>query len=147
MLVETTHKYDSKEEAQDSLFGLKSIPGYIFGYVRLPLGPNQPFNVVLIFDCAGDNPTLNLSKQRAIENLTLREGAIINPLPTTLTFEQQTMLELLAYPNTPGIHPNEARWRDFARTLLVLPNGASHNQECDKCNGKGGYHFMGCYCR
>jgi hypothetical protein len=40
--------------------------------------------------------------------------------PSNLTAEQQTMLELLAYPNTEGIHPNEARWRDFARDALQI---------------------------
>lgn len=32
--------------------------------------------------------------------------------------EHETMRELLKYPNTQGIHPNEARWRDFARELV-----------------------------
>lgn len=32
-----------------------------------------------------------------------------------LTPEQQTMRDLLDYPNAEGLHPNEARWRDFAR--------------------------------
>lgn len=32
--------------------------------------------------------------------------------------EHETMWELLKYPNMQGIHPNEARWRDFARELV-----------------------------
>ncbi len=30
------------------------------------------------------------------------------------------MLDLLKYPNAKGIHPNEARWHDFARTALKI---------------------------
>lgn len=32
------------------------------------------------------------------------------------------MLELLDYPNAEGLHPNEARWRDFGRALLGKPS-------------------------
>ena len=66
--------------------------------------------------------------------------------PENLTTEQQTMLELLAYPNTPGLHTNEVRWRDFARRLLNIEVTPT-SRDCDQCNGKGGYHFMGCYYR
>lgn len=32
--------------------------------------------------------------------------------------EHETMRELLEYPNAEGLHPTEARWRDFARELI-----------------------------
>jgi hypothetical protein len=34
--------------------------------------------------------------------------------------ERATMLQLLDYPNPEGLHPNEARWRDFARIQVQL---------------------------
>lgn len=42
--------------------------------------------------------------------------------PQDLNSDHQTMLELLDYPNAEGLHPNEARWRDFGRALLGKPS-------------------------
>lgn len=41
-------------------------------------------------------------------------------LRSKLSQKHQTMLDLLKYPNAAGIHPDEARWRDFARTAIQL---------------------------
>lgn len=37
--------------------------------------------------------------------------------------EHETMRELLQYPNPVGLHPVEARWRDFARELIKEHEG------------------------
>lgn len=43
--------------------------------------------------------------------------------------EYSTMRVLLEYPNPIGLHPNEARWRDFARALINVPNQKQINTD------------------
>src|SRR5438094_8970048 len=118
MLIETTQTFDSKEDAEDNLEGIKALPGFLYGYIRIPSTPGQKYDLIHVFDCNGD--TQNLRKQRAIEHFTIAENTIVTTRKN-LTSDQQTMLELLSYPNPQGLHPSETRWRDFARALLVMP--------------------------
>jgi len=53
--------------------------------------------------------------------------------------EHETMRELLAYPNAEGIHPNEARWRDFARELIK--EYEAKLRECDEIIDKVNRQF------
>ena len=118
MLIETTQTFDNKEDAEDNLEGIKTLPGFLYGYIRIPSAPGQKYDIIHVFDCNGD--THNLRKQRAIERFTIAENTIVTTRKS-LTSDQQTMLELLTYPNPKGLHPIETRWRDFARALLVIP--------------------------
>ena len=34
--VENTTKHDSLEEAEDAQAGLRGLPGFLYGYIRLP---------------------------------------------------------------------------------------------------------------
>jgi hypothetical protein len=50
-----------------------------------------------------------------------------------LTIEERaTMLELLDYPNPDGLHPCEARWREFARLEFAVyeQHVAALEQQC-----------------
>jgi hypothetical protein len=68
MLIETTQNFGNKEDAEDSLAGIKTLPGFLFGYVKTPNQPGGTFDLVHVFDCSGD--TQNLRKQRLIKHLT-----------------------------------------------------------------------------
>ena len=118
MLIETTQTFDNKEDAEDNLEGIKGLPGFLYGYIRIPAAPGQRYDLIHVFDCNGD--TQSLRKQRAIERFTIGENTIVTTRKN-LTSDQQTMLGLLTYPNPEGLHPIETRWRDFARALLVIP--------------------------
>jgi hypothetical protein len=76
VLIETTQSFDTKEDAEDNLQGIKNLPGFLFGYVRQPSQPNQKYDIVHVFDCTGD--TRNLRKQRAIASYELNEEAMYN---------------------------------------------------------------------
>jgi len=76
VLIETTQSFDTKEDAEDNLQGIKNLPGFLFGYVRQPSQPNQKYDIVHVFDCTGD--TRNLRKQRAITSYELNEEAMYN---------------------------------------------------------------------
>ena len=125
MLIETTQTFDTKEDAEDNLEGIKALPGFLYGYIRLPSAPGQKYDIIHVFECNGD--TQNLRKQRAIEHFTIADNTVITTRKN-LTPDQQTMLLLLAYPNPQGLHPVEARWRDFARALLVIPTPSDPSQ-------------------
>jgi hypothetical protein len=118
MLIETTQTFDNKEDAEDNLEGIKGLPGFLYGYIRTPSASGQKYDLIHIFECNGD--TQNLRKQRAIEHFTIAENTVVTTR-TGLSSDQQTMLELLTYPNPEGLHPAEIRWRDFARALLAIP--------------------------
>ena len=118
MLIETTQTFDNKEDAEDNLEGIKGLPGFLYGYTRIPSTPGQKYDLIHVFDCNGD--TQNLRKQRAIERFTIAKNTIVTTRKN-LTSDQQTMLGLLTYPNPEGLHPIETSWRDFARALLVIP--------------------------
>jgi hypothetical protein len=51
-LIETSVKYDSLEEAEDALAGLRATPGFILGYVRLPAGASDEHVTIAVVDCA-----------------------------------------------------------------------------------------------
>jgi hypothetical protein len=50
-LLENTSAHDSLEEAEDSLAGLRRLPGFLYGYVRLPARDGGCHETVTIFDC------------------------------------------------------------------------------------------------
>jgi len=122
MLIETTQHFETKEDAEDNLAGIKNLPGFLFAYIRDPYHPSQKYDLVFIFDCHGD--TQHLQKQRAISNLEINHKTIITAREN-LSKDHQTMLDLLSYPNPIGLHPNEARYRDFGRALLALPTSSN----------------------
>jgi len=68
MLIETTTSFDTQEDAEDSLAGIKELPGFCLGYVRLPSSPRQKFDVVHVFECTITNPTLKLNQQRELRD-------------------------------------------------------------------------------
>jgi len=72
MLIETTVPFDTKEEAQDSLAGTRTMPGFIFGYVRAPYKQGNPYDVINLFDC-NHTYTENPVATRLVENLTVNE--------------------------------------------------------------------------
>ena len=122
MLIETTQHFDTKEHAEDSLAGIKNLPGFLFAYIREPYTSSQKYDLVFIFDCHGD--TQHLQKQRPISNLEISHKTVI-ATQGNLSEDHRTMLDLLSYPNPIGLHPNEARYRDFGRALLGLPPSSS----------------------
>lgn len=85
----------------------------------LPTIHHKKYDLVFIFNCQGDD-TQHLKKQRAISNLEIDHKTVITTL-ANLSDDHRTMLDLLSYPNPIGLHPNEARYRDFVRALLALP--------------------------
>jgi len=73
VLIETTQGFDTKEDAEDNLQGIKTLPGFLFGYVRQPTQPNQEYDIVHVFDCTGD--MRNLRRQRAITSYEFNKEA------------------------------------------------------------------------
>jgi hypothetical protein len=53
--IESTTKHNKQEDAEDAVAGLRSIQGFIFGYVRHPSSEGGDFQAVTIFNCAGDD--------------------------------------------------------------------------------------------
>lgn len=51
MIIETTTPFNNTEDAQDSLAGLKEVPGFILGYVTATRQQPHQFHVVTVFDC------------------------------------------------------------------------------------------------
>src|SRR5260221_8183691 len=41
MLIETTQAFDTKEDAEDNLEGIKGLPGFLYGYIRIPSALGQ----------------------------------------------------------------------------------------------------------
>ena len=80
MLIETTQTFDNKEDAEDNLEGIKALPGFLYGYIRIPSTPAQKYDLIHVFDCNGD--TQNLRKQRAIEHFTIAENTIVRNHPS-----------------------------------------------------------------
>ncbi len=66
MIIQTTTSFDDLVTAQDSLEGLKELPGFIFGYLLLPNTPSQKHDVVTIFECSGDTPA---QRQRRVNDI------------------------------------------------------------------------------
>jgi hypothetical protein len=66
MIIQTTTSFDDLLTAQDSLEGLKALPGFIFGYLLLPNTAHQKHDVVTIFKCSGD--TL-VQRQRRVNDI------------------------------------------------------------------------------
>jgi len=66
MIIQTTTSFDDLVTAQDSLEGLKELPGFIFGYLLLPNTANQKHDVVTIFKCSGNTPA---QRQRRVNDI------------------------------------------------------------------------------
>jgi hypothetical protein len=66
MLIETTTNLPSKDDADDNLAGVKTLPGFLVGYARPR--PDQTFDVITIFDCSGNTQTLR--RQKPVMSLT-----------------------------------------------------------------------------
>lgn len=79
MLVETTQSYDSVQDAQDSLEGLKNIPGFLLGYI-IPAKPKT--RLVFLCNCAGGAVGRT---QKVVEDLTTTEGTQVQPFHSLRT--------------------------------------------------------------
>lgn len=78
MLVETTQSYDSFEDAQDTLEGLKTLPGFLLGYIV----PGQPkTRLVFLFNCTGGNVSRT---QKVVEHLTTKDSSHVKQLRSAL---------------------------------------------------------------
>ena len=65
MLVETTQSHDSFEDAQDTLEGLKTLPGFVLGYIV----PGKPKSrLVFLFNCTDGDVRRT---QKVVEDLTI----------------------------------------------------------------------------
>ena len=81
MIIETTTPFNNTEDAEDSLAGLKEVPGFILGYVTANEKLPQQFHVVTVFDC--NHPTNKLpSQQRQIIDFRFNPSAILTVRPT-----------------------------------------------------------------
>jgi hypothetical protein len=81
MIIETTTPFNNTEDAQDSLAGLKEIPGFILGYVTATGKHPQQFHVVTLFDC--NHATNELPRQqRQIIDFRSNPSAILKVRPT-----------------------------------------------------------------
>jgi hypothetical protein len=70
MLIETTTRFHDKDEAEDSLEGLSTLPTFYVGYVRS--NPDQSFEVITVFDCIDiDSPTEKLPRQKPVVAFTV----------------------------------------------------------------------------
>jgi len=83
-----------------TLLKTRTLPGLIEGHSNFTIHVHIPDGVPAI-----------------ISEFSLSEDA---------TPAHQTMLELLDYPNPEGLHPDEVRWRNFARALLGKPTQQTH---------------------
>jgi hypothetical protein len=54
MLIQTTTKFDNCLDAQDSLRGLKDLPGFCYGYITEQNA--QKFEVITIIKCQSGDP-------------------------------------------------------------------------------------------
>ena len=79
MLVETTQFHPSVEDAQDTLAGLKNIPGFLLGYV-VPGNPKT--RLVFVCNCAGGN--VSRSRQRIVDGLETKAGSHLETLRSAL---------------------------------------------------------------
>lgn len=74
MLIETTTTFPNNDDASDSLAGLKTLPGFIFGYVRS--NSNGSADVVTIFDCV-DHTTTNLRRQKVVSVTASKDDQLL----------------------------------------------------------------------
>ena len=84
MLIETTQSFDTKEDAEDNLQGIKNLPGFLFGYVRQP---SQPTKSTTLSTSSTAPAIREVPEQRAITSYELNEGAMytLSTTPTILT--------------------------------------------------------------
>jgi hypothetical protein len=75
MLIETTTAFDNKNDAEDNLQGIKTLPGFLFGYVRQPNESSRTYDIVHVFN-SNDAKTHHLLKQRVIEEYEFNEEAM-----------------------------------------------------------------------
>lgn len=81
MIIETTTPFNNTEDAEDSLAGLKEVPGFILGYVTANEKQPQQFHVVTLFDCNHTTNTLP-RQQRQIIDFRSNPSAILKVRPT-----------------------------------------------------------------
>jgi hypothetical protein len=113
MLVQTTTKFDNSLNAQNSLRGLKDLPGFCIGYITEQNA--ETFEVITVFKYE----TANQPEQ----NQTLVSEAYSTMVDSKdLTPKHQTMLYLLDLPNPKGLEATTISWRDFARAILKKPS-------------------------
>ena len=81
MIIQTTTPFNNSQDAQDSLAGLKEVPGFILGYVTATEKEPQQFHVVTLFDC--NHVTNELPRQqRQIIDFRYNPSAILRVRPT-----------------------------------------------------------------
>jgi len=81
MIIETTTPFNNTEDAEDTLAGLKEVPGFILGYVTANEKQPQQFHVVTLFDC--NHATNKLPRQqRQITDFRSNPSAILKVRPT-----------------------------------------------------------------
>ncbi len=66
MIIETTTPFTNPEDAEDSLAGLKELPGFILGYVSSNKTLHT-FHVVTLFECTSVTDSLPRQQRRIIE--------------------------------------------------------------------------------
>ena len=81
MIIETNTPFNNTEDAQDSLAGLKEVPGFILGYVTATGQQPQQFHVVTLFDC---NHATNALPRQQCQLIDFRSNpsAILKVRPT-----------------------------------------------------------------
>lgn len=67
MIIETTTPFTNPEDAEDSLAGLKELPGFILGYVSSTHKNLHTFHVVTLFECTSATDSLPRQQRRIIE--------------------------------------------------------------------------------
>lgn len=78
MLVETTATHASVEDAQDALAGLKTIPGFVLGYV-VPGNPKT--RLVFLCHCADGDVRRT---QKVVDGHATKEGSHLEQLRSAL---------------------------------------------------------------
>ena len=67
MIIETTTPFSKREDAEDSLAGLKEVPGFILGYVSSTHKTPHTFHVITLFECTSFTDSLPRQQRHIIE--------------------------------------------------------------------------------
>jgi hypothetical protein len=67
MIIETTTPFTNPEDADDSLAGLKELPGFILGYVSSTHKKPSHIPRVTLFECTSVTDSLPKQQRRIIE--------------------------------------------------------------------------------
>jgi hypothetical protein len=73
MIIETTTRFEDRDEAEDSLAGLSSLQSFYAGYVRQ--NPDQSCDVVTIFDCLDVPTQQTLRRQKPVTAVVIGTAA------------------------------------------------------------------------